>query len=122
MRLIGEAQAQTQETATTTATAVPDGAAQPPSWFGFMPFVLVIVIFYLLVIRPQNKKYKAHQQMLSAIDKGDKVVTSGGIVGKVVKTDAEDDVLHVEIAEKTVIRVKRSFIAERVEEKDKKAA
>jgi preprotein translocase subunit YajC len=61
-----------------------------------MPLILIFVVFYLFLIRPQQKRYKEHQKMLDALKKGDQVVTGGGIVGKVVRV--EDDKVVIEIA------------------------
>ena len=77
----------------------------------FAPILLLVVIFWLLIFRPQQKRMKAQQAMLSAISRGDTVVTTGGIVGKVTKAvDGED--LEVEIAQGTRIKVVRTMIAD----------
>jgi preprotein translocase subunit YajC len=69
---------------------------------GILPWLLIFVIFYVLMIRPQQKRVKQHQAMIAAVKKGDEVVTGGGIRGKVTK--ATDDEVEVEIA--TGVRVK----------------
>ncbi len=74
------------------------------------PLVLIFVVFYFLLIRPQQKKAKEHKAMLGAIRRGDKVVTGGGIVGSVTKVIDEGEVM-VEIAEGVRVRVQRSMIA-----------
>jgi len=66
------------------------------------------VIFYFLLIRPQQKKLKEHKAMVEATKKGDKVITGGGILGKV--TDVKDDIVTVEIADGVRIKVKRDTI------------
>lgn len=71
--------------------------------------VLMFVIFYFLLIRPQQKKTKAHKEMLAQIKKGDQVVTSGGIHGKV--TGVSDQTLVVEIAPQVRIKVQRASVA-----------
>ena len=73
------------------------------------PLILIFVVFYFLLIMPQQKKAKEHKAMLAAIDKGDEVVTSGGIHGKVV--GVAENVLTVEIADKVKIKVSREFIS-----------
>jgi len=73
-----------------------------------VPLVLIIVIFYFLLIRPQQKRLKAHQSMIGELKKGDKVVTSGGIVGTV--QDVSEDTLRVEIADKVRVTIKRDTI------------
>src|SRR4051812_3257715 len=70
-----------------------------------LPLVLIFAVFYVFIIRPQNKKLKEHQSMIKAIGKGDKVVTGGGIVGTVMKVEPENNLLHVEIAEQVKIKV-----------------
>lgn len=75
------------------------------------PILLLVVIFWLLIFRPQQKRMKAQQAMLGAITRGDTVVTTGGIVGKVTKAvDGED--LEVEIAQGTRVKVVRTMIAD----------
>src|SRR5690349_20897364 len=76
-----------------------------------MPILLLVVIFWLLIFRPQQKRMKEQRAMLSAITRGDTVVTTGGIVGKVTKSvDGED--LEVEIAQGTRVKVVRGMIAD----------
>ncbi|MDP6925819.1 MAG: preprotein translocase subunit YajC [Rhodospirillales bacterium] len=75
-----------------------------------LPLVLIFVVFYFLLIRPQQKRAKEHRAMLSAVRRGDKVVTGGGILGTVTKV-VNDDELAVEIAEGIKIRVQRSLLA-----------
>ncbi len=87
------------------------GAAGDPTGglISLLPLVLIFVVFYFLLIRPQQKKLKEHKAMLEALRRGDKVVTGGGIVGTVVKVGADEDVT-VEIAEGVRVRVVRSTI------------
>ncbi len=60
------------------------GQSQPPVWVNLVPMVLLIVVFYMVLIRPQSKKAKEHAAMLKTVQRGDQVVTSGGIVGEVI--------------------------------------
>ena len=76
---------------------------------GIVPMVLVLVVFYFLMIRPQQQKAKEHRTMLSALRRGDRVVTGGGIVGTVAKVVSDDEVL-VDIADNVRVRVLRSTI------------
>jgi preprotein translocase subunit YajC len=76
----------------------------------FIPLVLIFVVFYFLLIRPQQKRAKQHQGMLQNIRRGDKVVTGGGIIGTVSKVVSNDE-LAVEIAEGIKIRVQRSLVS-----------
>jgi preprotein translocase subunit YajC len=75
-----------------------------------VPTMLIIGIMYFLMIRPQQKRLKEHRDMVAAIRRGDTVVTSGGIIGKVTKVD--DNELQVEIAEGVKIKVVRSTVSE----------
>jgi preprotein translocase subunit YajC len=75
----------------------------------FLPLILMFVVFYFLLIWPQQKKAKAHRQVLSNLQKGDNVVTSSGIYGTI--TGLTDTVVTLEIAEKVRIKVARNSIA-----------
>ncbi len=78
-----------------------------------IPLVLIFVVFYFLLIRPQQKKAKAHREMIAGLRRGDRVVTSGGIVGQVQRVIGDTE-LSVEIAEGVRVRVMRSMVAELV--------
>ena len=75
----------------------------------FLPLILMFAIFYFLLIRPQQKKAKMHKQLLAALKKGDRVVSSGGLHG--VVTGLTDDVVTMEIAPKIRVKVSRGSIA-----------
>jgi preprotein translocase subunit YajC len=77
----------------------------------FAPILLLVVIFWLLIFRPQQKRMKAQQAMLGSITRGDTVVTTGGIIGKVTKVVEGED-LEVEIAQGTRVKVVRSMVAD----------
>ncbi|SCZ55778.1 preprotein translocase subunit YajC [Epibacterium ulvae] len=77
----------------------------------FVPLILIFAIMYFLLIRPQQKKMKEHQNMVSALRRGDQVVTQGGVIGKVVKVKDEGE-LEVEIADGVKIRVVQNTIAQ----------
>jgi preprotein translocase subunit YajC len=79
---------------------------------GFIPLILMFVIFYFLLIRPQQKKTKEHRQMIADLKKGDRVVTSGGIHGRI--TGLDDQTLTVEIADKVRVKVARSNVGGRL--------
>ncbi|KAB0573247.1 preprotein translocase subunit YajC [Brucella pituitosa] len=87
------------------------GGAGPDMLMSILPFVLIFVIMYFLIIRPQRTQMKKRQEMLAAVRRGDTVVTGGGIVGKVQKVH-DDGELDVEIAEGVKIRVLRSALSE----------
>jgi len=72
-----------------------------------LPLVMIMAVFYFLLIRPQQRKLKEHQEMLKKVSKGDTVITQGGLIGKVVKV-VDDSELQVEIGENVKVRVLRS--------------
>lgn len=76
----------------------------------FLPIILIFVIMYFLILRPQRMKARAHQEMVANLRRGDTVVTSGGLIGKVAKVD--DGELQVEVAEGIRVKVVRGMIAE----------
>jgi preprotein translocase subunit YajC len=76
-----------------------------------LPFVLIFVIMYFLILRPQQKRVKMHQEMVKNLRRGDTVVTSGGLIGKVTKV-VDDEQIEVEIDEGVKIRQARQMIAE----------
>jgi preprotein translocase subunit YajC len=115
---------QTAATAGTTAQAAPGSALM-----SFLPLVLIIVIFYFLLIRPQNKKQKETKKMLDSLRKGDKVVTIGGIHGTIKRV--KEQTVVVQVSETQTLEFTRSAISnvtsrednddEEEETKDKKA-
>lgn len=78
----------------------------------FIPLILIFCVFYFLLIRPQVKRQKEHQKLLSELKKGDKVITSAGIIGIINKIDETEKVVHLEIAPEVKIKVIRSSINE----------
>ena len=76
---------------------------------GILPWLLIFVIFYLLMIRPQQRRVKEHQAAIAAVKKGDDVITGGGIRGRVTKVT--DDEAEVEIANGAMVRVVKSTIS-----------
>ena len=83
----------------------------------FLPFVLIFVVFYLLLIRPQQKRQKEHRALVNNLKKGDFVITAGGITGKVTKAPDGSETVEVEIAKTVTISVVRQMITE-VRDKD----
>jgi len=96
-----------QEAATAAATAVDPAAAANPIRI-LLQFLIIFGVFYFFLIRPQQKKMKEHQQMQMNVSRGDIIVTSGGIVGKVIRSNTDD--LLVEIAEGVRVIVVRDRI------------
>lgn len=83
-----------------------EGAA---GFTGFIPLILMFVIFYFLLIRPQQKKTKEHRQMITNLKKGDRIVTSGGIHGRI--TGMDEVILTVEIADRVRVKVARGNVS-----------
>jgi preprotein translocase subunit YajC len=76
-----------------------------------LPFVLIFVIMYFLILRPQQKRVKSHAEMVKNVRRGDTVITNGGLVGKVTKV-IDDDQMEIEIADDVRIRHMRSMISD----------
>ena len=90
------------------AQAASDGMS---SIINFAPLVLIFVVFYFMMIRPQQQRQKQHKSMLEALRRGDKVVTAGGIIGTVAKVVSDTEVA-LDIAENVRVRVVRSTISQ----------
>lgn len=84
-------------------------AGQGGGFSAFVPLILMFVIFYFLLIRPQQKKQKLHREMINNVKKGDRIVTGGGIHGRV--TGVSDTTLTVEIAEKVRVKMNRGNVS-----------
>ena len=96
------------------------GAGAGAAFAQFIPLILIFAIMYFLMIRPQQKRLKAHRTMVENVKKGDRVVTQGGILGKVVSVG--EDELEVEIATGVRVRVIRSTLAQVVTKTEPVAA
>jgi len=81
-----------------------------PGIIGMMPFVLIIVVFYFILIRPQQKQQKEHQKLMEALKNGDQVLMSNGIFGTIM--DVKEKTLLVKIADNVKIKVQRSAVAQ----------
>ena len=113
---IGDAFAQASEVATTATTAV----APENSLMSFVPLVLIFGIFYFLIVRPQSKKMKEHQALINNLKVGNKVVTSGGIVGVVKDVFPQENQVEVEIAEGVRVKILKNFVSDLMDVKEKK--
>ena len=91
-----------------SAYAQAAGGAQPNAFVQLLPLVLIFVVFYFLLIRPQAKRAKEHKAMVAALAVGDEVVTSGGMLGKITETG--DQFLTVELADGVRVKVQRHTI------------
>ncbi len=78
-----------------------------------LPLVVLFAIFYFLIIRPQQKQAKDHKAMIEGLKKGDKIITSGGLMADVVK--AEEDYVKAKLNDDTVVKVSKEFIAKKIE-------
>jgi len=82
----------------------------PPAWISFMPLVAMGLIFWFLIIRPQMKRQKEHTKKISAIKKGDQVLTGGGLLGKVVRVD--EHYADIELAQGVKVKALKSTISD----------
>ena len=92
-----------------SAWAQSAGGAQPNALMQLLPLILIFVVFYFLLIRPQAKRAKEHKGMVAALAVGDEIVTSGGILGRV--TEAGEQFLTVEVAEGVRVKVQRHTVS-----------
>ena len=98
----------------------PDAAGSPMGFIGpFLPFVLIIILFYFLIIRPQSKQQNAREDMLKSLKKGTNIITNGGILVKIIDI-LDDDILVVEISKGVNIKIKRDFVNSLVDNEEKK--
>lgn len=95
------------------SNALAEGAAAAPAdgnpLLGLLPFIVLFVIFYFFLIRPQSKRVKEHKKMIEALGKGDEVITNGGLLGKVV--EISDEFITLEVAKNIQVKVQRSFVS-----------
>lgn len=82
--------------------------AASPDWTSFLPLIVIFVLFWFMLIRPQMKQAKEHRKMLETLQKGDEVVTTGGVAGKVVKVG--DSFVAIEIAPEVVVQVQKHTV------------
>jgi preprotein translocase subunit YajC len=104
-----------------TAYAQGTGIFDQNALVQFLPLILIFVVFYFLLIRPQQRKAKEQKSMLDALRRGDRVVTGGGIIGTVARVENPEEVV-VEIAENVRVRVVRSTITSVLAKPDPAAA
>ncbi len=81
---------------------------QPDPFMSLLPLVLIFVVFYFLLIRPQNKRQKEHREMVANLAIGDEIVTGGGLLGKI--TEVSEQFVHVQVADGVELRVQRHTI------------
>jgi len=97
------------DTAYAMAPPTGGGGGDMNTLISFLPMILIFAIFYLLLIRPQQKKAKEHRTLLENLKKGDSVITQGGLYGRIA--GIQDQVVTLEIADKVRVRVSRAHIA-----------
>jgi len=93
-------------------TAIAHAAEPAPAEGGMaslVPLILIMVIFYFLLIRPQQKRVKEHKNLVDSLKKGDKIITGGGMIGTVI--DAKDAILKVEIADGVRVKIRRDTVS-----------
>lgn len=86
------------------------GASGDPLMGLLFPMLLMVMIFYFLVLRPQQQRQKAHQEMIGKVRRGDTVITSGGFIGKVTKVTDNSDEIEIELSDTLKVRVVRSTL------------
>jgi len=91
------------------SNAYAQGAGGPEGLISLLPLVLIFVVFYFLLIRPQSKRQKEHREMVAALAVGDEVATAGGLLGKV--TQVKESFVRVELADNVVVTVQRHTIS-----------
>ena len=91
------------------ASAYAQDVAQPGGLMSFLPLIIIFVIFYFLLIRPQMKRAKEHKKLVSELGTGDEVVTNGGLLGRITKVG--ESFITVELADNVQIKVQRHAIA-----------
>jgi preprotein translocase subunit YajC len=96
------------------------GAPQPNPLVSFFPFIIIIVMFYFLLIRPQQKRAKEHKALIDNLKSGDKILTSGGIYG--VVTNVKDKVVTVRIADNVKIELDKASVASVTKDTDAPAS
>jgi len=91
------------------SNAYAQDAAQPGGLMSFLPLIVIFIIFYFLLIRPQMKRAKEHKQLVSQLSNGDEVVTNGGLLGRI--TNVGESFITVELAENVKIKVQKHAVA-----------
>ncbi len=110
----------TNEAFAQASEATAAATTQDFSLSSFVPLILIFAVFYFLIVRPQTKKLKDHQAMVNSLKIGNKVITSGGIIGVVKDIDQKENQVEVEIAAGVSVKLLRSYVADLVKPEDKK--
>ena len=97
------------------APAPREGGEAAPAWTGMVPLILLLVVFYFILIRPQQKKAKEHQKLLTTLSSGDKVMTSGGVIGTII--NVKEKTVTVRSAD-TKLEISKAAVSEILERRD----
>jgi preprotein translocase subunit YajC len=95
-------------------------APQSFSFVSFVPLIAIFAIFYFLIIRPQSKKMKDHQELVNNLKTGNKIVTNGGIIGVVKEVLVKENQVEIEIAEGVRVKIMKNYVSDFVQEENKK--
>ena len=91
------------------ALAAAPAEAQPDPLMSFLPLILIFVVFYFLLIRPQTKRAKEHKKMVEELSKGDEVVTNGGLLGRI--TDVGENFVQLKVADNVEVKVQKGSVS-----------
>jgi len=80
----------------------------------FLPLIFLFAIFYFLIIRPQQKQQKEHTAMLESLEKGDKIITTGGLHAEVVKV--EEDFIKIKLNDTSIVKLEKNFVTKKIED------
>ena len=110
-----------QDTIAITESEVPESRVSDfsqSSWFSFLPMILIFFVMYFLVVRPQEKKQKEHSKLVKTIKVGERVLLNSGIFGVVVRAQDENEYIHVQVAENSIITILRSSVSDVLSRKE----
>jgi preprotein translocase subunit YajC len=96
------------------AGTAPEGGTQSMIQ-AFLPLAIIFILFYFIILMPNKKEQKKHQEMLKALKPGDKIITTGGIVGVIEKVIEAEEIIRIRTGESTLINLKKSYVSARVE-------
>jgi preprotein translocase subunit YajC len=97
-----------------TTSSLPSASSVQSGFMNFLPLILIFLVFYFLLIRPQQKKFKEHQNVLNTLKSGDKVHTNSGIIGVIKSIDSKTNIIDLEISENVVIKILKQSVTDLV--------
>lgn len=89
---------------------------QATSLGSFIPLIILFAIFYFLIIRPQQQHQKAHTKMLDELEKGNQIITTGGLIATIIKV--EDDFIKIKLNDDTIVKLDRNYVSKKVEKSE----